>query len=66
MTPLLYTPKQAAHLLGGCSENHVRNLIARGQLRAVDIAPKGSRRSKTRVRHDDLQRYVDQNTRSTT
>lgn len=64
MTPLLYTMPQAAEQLG-CSQNHVRNLIAKGQLRAVDIAKKGASRPKTRVRHDDLADYVDRHTRST-
>lgn len=64
MTPLLYTMPEAAEQLG-CCENHVRNLIASGQLRAVDIAKKGARRPKTRVRRDDLEAYIDRHTRST-
>lgn len=63
MTRLLYTPKEAAEQIG-CCENHVRNLIADGTLRPVDIARKGARRPKTRVRRDDLERYIDQVTRT--
>jgi excisionase family DNA binding protein len=43
----------------GCSENTVYRLIAAGKLRAVDIAPPGSLRSKTRVRSDDLDAYIE-------
>ncbi|RCV51178.1 helix-turn-helix domain-containing protein [Marinitenerispora sediminis] len=64
MPSLLLTPDEAGRLLG-CSGRTVRRYIQRGQLRAVDIRPKGSRRSKTRVRHDDLQRLIDSITRAT-
>ena len=58
---LLLTPREAADRLG-CSVNHVRRLISRGELRAIDIAGAGSRRTKLRVRNDDLGRYVDSRT----
>lgn len=48
----------------GCSEMHVYRLIGSGELRAVDIAQPGARRSKTRVRSDDLAAYIDAHTRS--
>ncbi len=43
----------------GVSINTVYRLIATGQLRAVDVAPTGSRRPKTRVRSDDLEAYIE-------
>jgi excisionase family DNA binding protein len=58
----LLTIQQTAERLGA-SENHVYRLIAAGDLRAVDIAQRGSLRSKTRVRSDDLAAYIDQRTR---
>ena len=44
-------------------ENHVYRLIAAGVLEAVDIAHPGSPRSKTRVRSDDLNAYIESCTR---
>lgn len=44
------------------SENHVYRLIALRQLRAVDVGLPGSRRSKTRIREDDLVAYIDART----
>ena len=58
---LLFTPREAAERLR-CSVNHIYRLIARAELRAVNIAPDGSRRPKTRIRSDDLARYVDNRT----
>jgi len=58
----LFTPKETGERLGGASENHVYRLIARGQLRAVDIGLPGSRRSKTRIREDDLAAYIEART----
>jgi excisionase family DNA binding protein len=57
----LYTPGEVAERLD-CSENHVYRLITTGVLRAVDIALPGARRSKTRVRDDDLAAYIDSRT----
>lgn len=53
----LLTPRAAAEALG-CSVNGVYRLIAQGELKTVDIAPAGSRRSKTRIRRGDLQAFV--------
>ena len=47
-----------------CSRGHVYGLIAAGKLRAVETKATG-RRSKTRVRADDLQAFIDANTRTT-
>jgi excisionase family DNA binding protein len=58
----LFTPKEAGERLR-CSENHVYRLIARGLLRAVDIAQPRSRKPKTRIRSDDLDGYIDAMTR---
>lgn len=58
MTTLLTIPETAAELR--CSRRHVYDLIARGQLRPVDI---GHGRSKTRIRGDDLSDYIDRQTR---
>lgn len=57
---LLYRIPEAAELLGVTS-NTVYRLIAAGQLRAVDVDASG-RRPRTRVRHDDLQAFVDART----
>lgn len=42
---------------------HVYRLIAAGELRVVDIAQPGARKSKTRVRSDDLDDYIESRTR---
>lgn len=58
---LLTIPAAAARLK--CSDMHVYRLIARGELRAVDISDPGVKRSKTRVRTDDLAAYIESHTR---
>jgi excisionase family DNA binding protein len=60
----LLTPAEAAGRIGA-SEMHIYRLIADGELRAVDIAQRGSKRSKTRVRSDDIDQYIEARTRST-
>lgn len=52
----------AAELLG-CSEMHVYRLVSTGELRAVDISRKGAGKSKTRIRSDDLDTYIEARTR---
>jgi excisionase family DNA binding protein len=47
----------------GCSDMHVYRLIAAGALGAVDIAQPGARRSKTRVRSDEVDAYIEARTR---
>jgi excisionase family DNA binding protein len=54
----------AASLRLDCSRGHVYNLIAAGQLRAVEIKPSTSSRSKTRVREEDLEAFIESMTRS--
>jgi excisionase family DNA binding protein len=61
----LHTVPGAAERLH-CSEMHVYRLIAAGELRAVDISAPSSRRSKTRIRGDDLDDYIERQTRSHT
>jgi excisionase family DNA binding protein len=61
----LYTIPETASLLGHVSKMHVYRLIAAGALRAVDIAVPGSRKSKTRIRRDDLASYIEKQTRTT-
>ena len=58
----LFTIEEAAKRQK-CIEMHVYWQIARGDLRAVDIASPGAGRSKTRVRSDDLADYIDRKTR---
>jgi excisionase family DNA binding protein len=58
----LLTPAEAGERLGA-SEMHVYRAIAAGELRAVDIAQTGAKRSKTRVRSDDLEAYIESRTR---
>lgn len=41
-----------------CSKPHVYRLINSGALPAVDIAPPDSKRTKTRVRLDDLAAFL--------
>jgi excisionase family DNA binding protein len=59
----LLTPADAAKRIVA-SEMHVYRLVASGILRAVDIAQPGARRSKTRIRSDDLDAYIERQTRS--
>lgn len=52
------TIQQVADRLG-CSKPHVYRLINTGVLPAVDIASPDSPRTKTRVRIDDLDAFLD-------
>lgn len=54
------TIQQVADRLG-CSKPHVYRLINSGALPAVDIASPDSKRSKTRVRLDDLAAFLSPN-----
>jgi excisionase family DNA binding protein len=58
----LFPPAEVAKRLG-CSEPHIYRLVEAGALRAVDISQPGSRRSKTRIRSDDLAAYIEERTR---
>lgn len=60
MTQLLSIPNAAARL--DCSASHVYNLIAAGKLRAVEIKATG-KRPKTRVREEDLEAFIEAQTR---
>ncbi|MGH3300369.1 MAG: helix-turn-helix domain-containing protein [Streptosporangiaceae bacterium] len=62
-TPVSLLPLPIAAERLGCSLNHVYRLVASGELPAVDIAQRGSRKSKTRVRSDDVDEYIDTRTR---
>jgi excisionase family DNA binding protein len=57
---LLRIPEAAGRL--GCSERHVYRLISQRALSVVDIATPGSRCSKSRIREDELARYIDAQT----
>ncbi len=57
----LYTIPGCARYLG-CSQMHVYRLIAAGELRAVNIAGPGATRTKSRIRGDDLARYIQRKT----
>ena len=59
----LYTIPGTAEQLG-CSEMHIYRLISAGELRAVDISTPGSRRTKTRIRGDDLAKFIERQTRT--
>lgn len=61
MTTLL-SPTHVAERLD-CSRPHVYGLIAAGRLRAVEIKATGTR-SKTRIREEDLEAFIDANTRT--
>jgi len=58
MDTRLLTIDETAERLS-CSKPHVYRLISASALRAVDISSPDSKRSKTRVRLDDLQAYID-------
>ena len=58
---LLPIPAAAERL--GCSEMHIYRLVSSGELRAVDISRKGAGKSKTRIRSDDLDAYIESRTR---
>lgn len=60
-TQLLSMPQAAARL--ACSRAHIYRLIAAGKLRAVDIRAEG-KRSKTRIREEDLDAFIEAQTRS--
>jgi len=59
----LLTPAQAAERIGVKSTNTIYRLIAEGALRAVDIKVPPAKRSKTRIREDDLEAFIEANTR---
>jgi excisionase family DNA binding protein len=62
-SPLLMTiPETAAELR--CHRDTVYELINTRQLKAVDIATKPGSRPKTRVRRDDLIRFIESRTRT--
>jgi excisionase family DNA binding protein len=57
-------PIPAAAELLGCSEMHIYRLVSTGELRAADISLKGAGKSKTRIRSDDLDAYIEARTRA--
>lgn len=57
---LLSIPRAAAQL--DCSRGHIYHLLAAGKLRAVEIAATG-KRSKTRIRAEDLDAFIEAHTR---
>lgn len=61
MTIQLLSIAHAAELLD-CSRGHVYGLIAAGKLRAVETKATGQK-SKTRVREDDLDAFIEAQTR---
>jgi excisionase family DNA binding protein len=61
----LLTIPAAAELLG-CSDTYIYRLVSTGELRAVDISQRGAGKSKTRIRSDDLDAYIESRTRRVT
>ena len=59
----LLTVDEAASVLR-CSRTHVYRLIRGKHLRAVDISAPGSVRSKSRIRSDDLARYIERSSQT--
>ena len=45
-----------------CSPGHVYNLIAAGEIRAVQISTPGAKRPKTRVFPDEVDAFIDRHT----
>lgn len=64
MTTRLLSVPAVAEILG-CSRTHVYGLIAAGHLRPVEIKATGTR-PKTRVRADDLEAFIERQTREVT
>lgn len=60
VTQLLSIPTVAKSL--ACSRGHVYHLINNGQIRVVEIKAASSTRTKTRIRREDLQSFIDCNT----
>jgi excisionase family DNA binding protein len=60
-TQLLTIPETAKKL--GLAMTTVYKMIAEGDLRAVDVAVRGAKKSKTRVREDDLEAFIEGRTR---
>lgn len=58
----LFTINDVAERLR-CSRDHVYRLINAGLLKVVDISAPGSLRTKSRVRSDDFQDYINRRTR---
>lgn len=54
---------EAAQRLG-CSDDHIYTLIKTGALSVVDISRPGALRPKSRIREDELARYIDAQTRN--
>ncbi len=61
MSTLLTIPEVADELK--IAPNTVYKMIAAGDLRAVDMAVPGARKSKTRIRQDDLLAFIEARTR---
>ena len=59
METRLLTVVEVAERLS-CSRPHVYRLINTGALRSVDISTPESRQTKSRVRSDDLQNYIEE------
>lgn len=60
-TKLLTIPETADEL--GISPNTVYKMIACGDLRAVDMTVPGAKSSKTRIRQEDLEAFINARTR---
>lgn len=54
----VHTTAQVAEILG-CSEQHVRDLIAARRLRAADISTGRGQRPKWRITAAELERFLD-------
>lgn len=61
MTTQLLSVASVAEQLD-CSRGHVYGLISAGKLRAVETKAKGAK-SKTRVRAEDVEKFIEANTR---
>ncbi|MDT0302964.1 helix-turn-helix domain-containing protein [Streptomonospora wellingtoniae] len=60
----LYTIAEAAAELR-VSKRTVYRMVAAGEFpRLVNVARKGAKKTRTRIRHEDLVRHIDRNTRS--
>ena len=57
----VHTTAQVAEILG-CSEQHVRDLIAARRLRAADISTGRGRRPKWRITAAELERFLAEST----
>lgn len=59
-----YTPKEAGVLLGGISDEHVRQLISDGDLTALDVSRKQSQQKDYRISPEWVAAFLKRRTKN--